>query len=199
MIMVNDVSRAFFHAPATRLMYVEVPEEDRDYPGQVARLNMSLYGTRDASLNWQTEVARHLTSLGFYRSSPFPSMFVHSAGDLITIVHGDDYMTVGTMEGCNWLRGKLEGRFDMKTKFVGHQPQCQKEVKILDRVIRATEEGYEYEADQRHGEIIVAEIGLASARGVKTPVGTTEEEHGMGQDVGQLLAPRRQASIELLQ
>ena len=28
-IMSNDVSRAFFHAPATRLMYIELPPEDQ--------------------------------------------------------------------------------------------------------------------------------------------------------------------------
>ena len=51
-IMLNDISRAFFHAPDTRLVYVELPAEDQ-VAGQdmVGQLRMSLYGTRDASMN----------------------------------------------------------------------------------------------------------------------------------------------------
>ena len=61
-MMINDVARAFFEAPAVRQVCVELPEEDqtpedrrRDHVGH---LQMSLYGTRDAAMNWQDEVAR---------------------------------------------------------------------------------------------------------------------------------------------
>ena len=33
-------------------------------------------------------------------------------------------------------------------------------VKILTTIVRATSEGWEYEPDQRHAEIIVQELGL---------------------------------------
>ena len=48
LIMTNDVSRAYFYAPATRPIYIKIPDEDWE-PGDeenVARLNLSLYGTR---------------------------------------------------------------------------------------------------------------------------------------------------------
>ena len=51
-----DVSRAYFHAPAKEAKYVEIPAEDweadRADMGQCGRLNVSLYGTRDAARNW---------------------------------------------------------------------------------------------------------------------------------------------------
>ena len=61
-IMINDESRAFFEAPAVRNICVEIPAEDLDEADKrhdrVGHLRMSLYGTRDAAMNWQEEVAR---------------------------------------------------------------------------------------------------------------------------------------------
>ena len=54
-IMVNDVSRAFFEAPAVRQVCVELPTEDVTNADRLAdnvgHLQMSLYGTRDAAMN----------------------------------------------------------------------------------------------------------------------------------------------------
>ena len=43
------------------------------------------------------------------------------------------------------------------------------EIKILNRVVRITSEGLEYEADPRHTELITGSIGLTAANAVKTP------------------------------
>ena len=53
-VMVNDVKRAYFYAPAKRPIFIEIPAEDREEGdgNQVAQLNLSLYGTRDAAQNW---------------------------------------------------------------------------------------------------------------------------------------------------
>ena len=68
-IMVNDVSRAFFEAPAMRQVCVELPNEDLSAVDKqldsVGHLQMSLYGTRDAAMNWQEEVAKEIRKLGF--------------------------------------------------------------------------------------------------------------------------------------
>ena len=78
--MLNEIGRAFFHAPATREVYVELHAEERER-GQdlVGRLRVSLYGTRDASANWQREVSKHLEALGFERGQGFPGG--HHGGD----------------------------------------------------------------------------------------------------------------------
>ena len=61
-ILIADVSRAFFEAPARRDVCVELPEEamERGETTQetVGKLLASLYGTRDASANWQDEVKK---------------------------------------------------------------------------------------------------------------------------------------------
>ena len=52
-----DVSKAYFHAPARRLVYVKLPDEalePHERGGHVVgRLNYSLYGTSDAAQNWE--------------------------------------------------------------------------------------------------------------------------------------------------
>ena len=53
-LMVNDVARAFFEAPATCNVCVEIPKEDKTEADvrhdKVGHLRMSLYGTRDAAM-----------------------------------------------------------------------------------------------------------------------------------------------------
>ena len=61
-IMSIDVRRAYFYAKATLPMYIEIPIEDFEPgdEGNVARLNLSLYGNRDAARNWSNEYTKFL-------------------------------------------------------------------------------------------------------------------------------------------
>ena len=43
------------------------------------------------------------------------------------------------------------------------------EITILNRVLRWTRDGLEYEADPRHSEILISELGLSSSSPVVTP------------------------------
>ena len=49
------VKRAYFNAKATRDVYIQLPPEDPKFgePGVCAKLNLSMYGTRDAAQNWE--------------------------------------------------------------------------------------------------------------------------------------------------
>ena len=103
-IMLSDVKRAYFHALARRDLYVELPEEDPNYkPGWVGRLRLALYGTRDAASLWQECLSKHLLSIGFTRGKSNPCVFYHREKDLRVLVHGDDYVTAGELEGLKWL------------------------------------------------------------------------------------------------
>ena len=70
-IKLDDLSRAFFEAPATREVCVEMQEEalSQEERGQdlVRYLIMSLYGTLDTAMNWQEEIAAFMTTAGFTR------------------------------------------------------------------------------------------------------------------------------------
>ena len=51
--MIQNISKAYFFAPATRDISIERPPEEPEEaePGMVGKLEKSLYGTRDAALN----------------------------------------------------------------------------------------------------------------------------------------------------
>ena len=69
------------------------------------------------------------------------------------------------------MKQELEARFDMKTVIVGHDTSddVASEGKILNRVIRATSSGWEYECGQRHVEVLIEELGLKGKKAVVTP------------------------------
>ena len=172
-IMINDISRASFEAKATRSLCVELPEEDRTAEDRrfdrVGLLVMSLYGTRDAANNWQEEVARAMGRWGFTRTRYNPCLYMHPRLQIRTLVHGDDFVSTGKRGAIQKFEEQLKSRFEVKTTKVGAGKNEVKEARILNRILRITEKGRELEADQRHSEMIVEEMGLSGARGVSTP------------------------------
>ena len=73
-IMVNDISRAFFHARAEKEVYVQLPNEDVK-PGEeniCGRLNYSMYGTRGATQNWYQEYSEQLIRIRFKQGKTSP-------------------------------------------------------------------------------------------------------------------------------
>ena len=151
--LIADVSRAFFEAPAKRDICVELPEEalsgGETPQDTVGKLLASLYGTRDASANWQEEVARCMKEWGFSTGKYNPCMFHHPSRHILCLVHGDDFVSVGSSKDLKWLREQLKSRFEIKTTMVGRKVEEGevKETRILNRIIQVTDEGWEYEAD----------------------------------------------------
>ena len=101
-ILIADVSRAFFEAPAKRDICVELPEEalsaGETTQDTVGKLLASLYGTRDASKHWQEEVAKCMAEWGFITGRYNPCMFHHPTREVLCLVHGDDFVSVGEDE-----------------------------------------------------------------------------------------------------
>jgi hypothetical protein len=170
-MMINDVARAFFEADMRNELCVELPEEDKE-EGEgdlVGYLVKSLYGTRDAAANFQKEVWKFMEGIGFTRGRYNPCTFLHKGRGIKCLVHGDDFVSSGSRKDLEWLRIKMTERFEIKTKKVGLGPEELRETRILNRVVRVTEQGWEYEADQRHGELVVNGMGMEGAKGVVTP------------------------------
>ncbi len=66
------------------------------------------------------------------------------------------------------MKDKLEKRFELKTTIIGSGEGEVSEGRILNRVIRCTKKGWEYEADQRHAEYLVRALNLEEAKAVST-------------------------------
>ena len=94
---------------------------------------------------------------------------LHPQMDLKALVHGDDFVFSGRPEDTKWVQEELANKFEIKTKTIGQQAGNLMEARVLNRVIRITPEGWEYEADQRHSDLIIEGLGLTSAKSVLTP------------------------------
>ena len=74
-------------------------------------------------------------------------------------VHVDDSVCAGSIEDLRWFKERLKEWFEIKSATVGADRSAGEvgEARILNRIIRVTGEGWEYEADQRHADLIMKE------------------------------------------
>ena len=108
--MENDVARAVFEAPMRRDICVELPAEAGEGEDMVGHLIMSLYGTRDAAANFQEEVRSFMNKNKADQSKYSPSVHHNKECGVITLVHGDDFITVGNRKNIRLFKNKLEGQ-----------------------------------------------------------------------------------------
>ena len=90
-------------------------------------------------------------------------------------------ISTGSRQDAKWLKERLKERFEIKTKIVGLGEGEEREERVLNRILRVGEQGWEYEPDQRHAELIIKGLGLEKANGVVCPCEDEqkwrEEEH----------------------
>ena len=114
-------------------------------------------------------------------------MYHHAGRGILCLVHGDDFVSVGEPGVLKWLRAKLTSRFEIKTSVVGLHPEDGElsETRILNRIIRVTDKRWEYEADQRHADLIIQETGAAAMSALTHPGGDKSalEEEGKSEEL----------------
>ena len=175
---VFDISRAHFMAPATRELYVEIPDEDRG-PGEenlIGRLNRSMYGFRDASHNWMEDWQDLLQEEGYKIGVANPALFWNQALSSRGAVHGDDFYVLGTVCAVDRMAVALKSRYSVRESHrLGFGEGCTRHATILNRVVSLGElNGRRYvqiEPDKRHVELIVSSLGLdkSNTKSVTTP------------------------------
>ena len=163
------VSRAYFYAPARRPVYVALPQEDYE-EGMCGRLNVSMYGTRDAAANWEAKYADHLVLNGFRRGKSSPCVFWHPITGVRCVVHGDDFTFAGEEEELRKCTEMMKAEYEVKVRgLLGPDKDDDKSITILNRCVEWTPQGIRYEADPRHVEILVKQLDLANTKPVTTP------------------------------
>ena len=91
-----------------------------------------------------------MVDLGFRQGVACPCVFWHRERALVCSVHGDDFTTAGSKPDLDWFEAELESRHELrKGGRVGPADEDAKEGRVLNRIIRWTEGGLEYEADPR--------------------------------------------------
>ena len=166
-----DVKRAYFYAPARRPVFVQLPDEDYE-EGQCGRLEVSMYGTRDAAANWEAEYTGMLMAEGFAPGLATPCAFYNVEHDVRCVVHGDDFTFLGTDSSLDWIQTRIQEHYEVKIRGrLGPHPKDDKVIRILNRIVEWTQDGVCYECDQRHAEIIVNEVGLGDSKATVTTPG----------------------------
>ena len=78
-------------------------------------------------------------------------------------------MSAGMTKDLEWIEEELEKMYEIDTQRTGQHGYVESQVKVLNRVIRRIEKGYEMEADPRHAELICEQLLESGARKVTTP------------------------------
>ena len=141
---VLDVSKAFLYADAEEDIWIEVPVEDpRSGPGVVAKLNKSMYGTRNAPRAWYRCVCNVLIEMGFQQGRSNACLYFHPDRNIRLLVHVDDFAYIGHACDINWFVGEMKKVFKVIAITLGPDHGEVNEVKFLNRVIRWEQErGY---------------------------------------------------------
>ena len=80
------------------------------------------------------------------------------------VVHGDDFTVRGWEHQLNWLLEQISEVYEIKQSRIGPAPADKKAVRILNRVLQWTDVGLEWEANQRHSELIARHCNRGGIR-----------------------------------
>ena len=153
-----DVKKAHFWSPARRRLLVELPSEAGiDTEKYLGLLHKSLYGTRDAPANWEAAIRAVMLKIGFSQAVSNSCLYCHAELQLRVEVHGDDFTCVGP--GSDWIGSPMSSSLGPPG-----MPNVSLSIVILNRLVSWTEAGIELEADPRHVDLLLKEIGCEGAK-----------------------------------
>ncbi len=111
-----------------------------------------------------------MLELGFIAGAAGACVFRHVTRRLSCSVHGDDLTTEGPKAELDWFVQELRKKYELKENArLGPAESDDKEARILNRLVRWTKSGIEYEADPRQAERLVRDLGLEGCKTVGVP------------------------------
>ena len=130
-------------------------------------LRRHMYGTRWAADGWQDEYSSTLVELGFSQGVSSACVFSHPKRRIMVSVHGDDFTAAGPKNELDWFEKAMKQYYELTVcGRLGLGEADDKEATVLNRVVRWTSTGLEYEADPRQVERLLDDMHLAG-EGVK--------------------------------
>ena len=86
----------------------------------------------------------------------------HLEREVRIAIHGDDFTCLGNNTGLDWFRKEISQQYAVKFRGrLGPEVQDDKSVRILNRAVEWGQDEIRYEADQRHAEIIIKQLGMS--------------------------------------
>ena len=113
-----DVEQAYLLADVDIEIYIELPEEYREFPDVVGKLNKAIYGLGQAGRCWNMRQTNDIKVLGFEQSHAYPCVsrkFVAGKIEAILVVNVDDPLVLTvTKEAMETFVGELRSTFKSK-------------------------------------------------------------------------------------
>ena len=164
-----DISRAHFYGKSQRDVICSLPDELWE-EGMVAHLLKTMYGTEDASRIWGDTWPKELEQHGLDIGKSCRALF--SGPDHRGFCYGDDFCVVASEANLDKFGTWLEAAFDLRREAtIGMAAHLGTELYILNRVVRIDRPNLtiEIEADQKHVQTLLRELGLENAKAAPTP------------------------------
>ena len=140
---------------------MRVPKEMGLPPNTVAKQARCVYGTRDSGKLWDDTYTVALRHLWFSTGVASPCVFHHAESNVMVVVHGDDFTTLGLDSDRDWFEAGLQTYFEIKIRGrLGEGCPEPQEIRILHRVVTVNSSGLTYEADPRHCDLLMSSLEL---------------------------------------
>ena len=152
---------------------------------------------RPAASAWEDEYVEYLTEQGFRRGRSAPTVMYREGKDVRLVVWGDDFTFLGRDKDLKWCAEVMEMKYEIKVRaMLGPEAGDDKEVRILNRVVRWEKDRIVYEGDEKHAQVVIREMGLeAESKGLDVPVLVgTERTEGEDLDAAGVAKYRRIAA-----
>ena len=116
--------------------------------GTVGTLQECMHGTRDAGAISEWSSTQALLRMRLAQGASNPCCFRHPKWKLGLVVHGDAFTCLGTDSRLNEYEAAIKNEFEVESRGrLGTGKSNTNEMKILNRLVRATPRGLSYEAD----------------------------------------------------
>jgi hypothetical protein len=107
-----DIKNAFTESQISDQLFLSPPKGVKVQQGAVLKILKSLYGLKQAGLNWHQLLRKELMAWGFIQSLADPCLFTHQSRSIWLLVYVDDIIAASKIhEDINWFGETLRSRF----------------------------------------------------------------------------------------
>ena len=159
-VMLIDISKAHLYAPIEGEQHVDSALERAQQSCCAPSTGCGLLpasGSGSTLRPWRRRDLCHRLPRSALSSTPLRRVRI--------VVHGDDFVIEGGQEHLDWTKGVLANMYLVKvSSILGPERQDDKVADILNRVVEWRDDEVRWEADQRHVEKLLEDIGLVDCR-----------------------------------
>ena len=124
-------------------------------------LQQHMHGTCRAADGWQSECSGSLIDMGFTQGTSSACVLRHDERQMVISVHGDDFTCSGARPQLQWLETEMRAKYELTVGArLGPGKDDDHEGLVLNRVVRWTSAGIEYEAYPRRAEKLIRDTQL---------------------------------------